>query len=335
MKTFAFLTHPTNIAQLKNFRPISRIIPIPILNKFFKDNSTLRVFPIKEVQSSQKKEIEGHFITLSLLPKQLLDLGENLLLNKIVEAAEIAERLNAQILGLGELSAAIGEKVYQIKKKLNIPLTTGATLSAWSVFEAIYKVAKIKNLNLKESHLAIIGATGAVGSLSTKKLSNYVSRITLNSLDDYGLKHLAGEIHQWGTPQINISVSLLEAIKDADIVVFAEDLLSLNLSSEEFKSKAIIFDLSLDKQIALELKSHPDITVIEAGWIKMPYPAKFSLNTGLPNNIVSASLAETILLTLEEKFCDYSLGENINPDKLDEIADIAARHGFEVYLKPF
>ena len=42
-------------------------------------------------------------------------------------------------------------------------------------------------------------------------------------------------------------------------------------------------------------------------------------------------MAETMLLTLEEKFVTYSLGESINLDKLEEIADTAVRHGFEIW----
>jgi predicted amino acid dehydrogenase len=38
-----------------------------------------------------------------------------------------------------------------------------------------------------------------------------------------------------------------------------------------------------------------------------------------------------MLLTLEGRYLNYSLGENINLDKLEDIADIAVRHGFEVF----
>lgn len=53
---------------------------------------------------------------------------------------------------------------------------------------------------------------------------------------------------------------------------------------------------------------------------------------GFSKGTIYASLAETILLTFEEKFVSYSLGDYINLDKLEEIADIAVRHGFEVWV---
>jgi predicted amino acid dehydrogenase len=49
-------------------------------------------------------------------------------------------------------------------------------------------------------------------------------------------------------------------------------------------------------------------------------------------NMICSYMAETMLLTLENKCVNYSLGEQINLDKLEDIANIAVRHGFEINL---
>jgi fatty aldehyde-generating acyl-ACP reductase len=41
-------------------------------------------------------------------------------------------------------------------------------------------------------------------------------------------------------------------------------------------------------------------------------------------------MAETIALTLEGKFEDYTVGKNITRPKVEEISAIAARHGFRL-----
>jgi predicted amino acid dehydrogenase len=43
-------------------------------------------------------------------------------------------------------------------------------------------------------------------------------------------------------------------------------------------------------------------------------------------------MAEAILLTFEGRFVSHSLNEETNPDNLEEIADIAVQHGFEVWV---
>ena len=62
------------------------------------------------------------------------------------------------------------------------------------------------------------------------------------------------------------------------------------------------------------------------------FSTDFGVDTGLPKDMVYACVAETMLLTFEMQFVNYSLGDNINPDKMEEIADIAVRHGFEVWV---
>ncbi|MFA5276642.1 MAG: hypothetical protein WC417_07110, partial [Candidatus Omnitrophota bacterium] len=50
------------------------------------------------------------------------------------------------------------------------------------------------------------------------------------------------------------------------------------------------------------------------------------------SRFISPSLAETALLVLDGNTVSYSLGENSNLDKLEEIANTATRHGFEVWV---
>ena len=50
------------------------------------------------------------------------------------------------------------------------------------------------------------------------------------------------------------------------------------------------------------------------------------------DKFIQPSLAEIVLLLLDGKFISYSLGENSNLDKLEEIADIAVQHGYEVWV---
>jgi fatty aldehyde-generating acyl-ACP reductase len=81
-----------------------------------------------------------------------------------------------------------------------------------------------------------------------------------------------------------------------------------------------------------QVKTRADADFIQLGLIKAPFQEKWSRRLGLSAGVIPTQLAETLLLTLEEKFVSYSLGEYVNPDQLEEIADFAARHGFEVWV---
>jgi len=331
MKRFAFLTHPINTKQLKNFSPLSRKVLSFFKNIFSKDKLPFSILKIRKVRSSQGEEIESYFLILPFLPDEIKKSGEDWLLEKISQANEVAGKLDCQILGLGGYAAIIGDKISKVNK-LKLPVTTGSAFTAWSVFEAIYRLAKAKNIDLKKSHLAIIGATSAIGALCAKKLAGFVSRISINAIDNTKLQQLEKAILNLGAAQVNVSLSVLKAIEDAEIIIFAEALTQPNLNLEGLRSGAVVCDVSVKGSIAERLSLRSDITILDAGLIKMPYAAKFRLNTGLPRDVIPASLAETILLTFENRFINYSLGENINPDRMEEIANIAVQHGFEVWV---
>ena len=76
-----------------------------------------------------------------------------------------------------------------------------------------------------------------------------------------------------------------------------------------------------------EVAKRPDVLVIESGEIQLP--GKVSMkNIGLPKNVAYACLAETIVLALEGRFENFTVGRNIEWEKVREIyrAGPQARH---------
>ena len=101
---------------------------------------------------------------------------------------------------------------------------------------------------------------------------------------------------------------------------------------EFLKPESALYSIYTNKSIIEKINKRNDISIIEAGLIRIPYPFTSGVHTGLPRMIVSAAMAETMLLTFEEKFISYSLGAEVNLDRPEEIADIAVQHGFEVWI---
>jgi predicted amino acid dehydrogenase len=129
---------------------------------------------------------------------------------------------------------------------------------------------------------------------------------------------------------VEIEEDVRKAVEEADIVINTYNGNTTVLNVADLKPNCIFCDGSVSKSLFNKAKLRRDIILIEGGMIKLPFSQTLGVNLGLPKDLISASIAETMLLALEEKFVNYSLGENINPDKLEDIADIAVRHGFEV-----
>ena len=80
---------------------------------------------------------------------------------------------------------------------------------------------------------------------------------------------------------------------------------------------------------ASEVAKRPDVLVIESGEIQLP--GKVSMkNIGLPPNVAYACLAETIVLALDGRFENFTVGRNIEWEKVREIYRLGLKHGMKL-----
>ncbi|MCK9595546.1 MAG: hypothetical protein M0R35_07740 [Candidatus Omnitrophica bacterium] len=330
MKTFAFLIHPLNTDQILTYWPLTRFLPASLRKTFLK-HQNFKVLPLKKIISSQNKEIQGYLIVCPLLPDEILELDDEIILGKIIDAGFIAERIGAEIMGIGGYMAITADKKPMIHKHLKVPITSGSAFTAWSVFETIFRTAKQRKINLKDKTIAIVGPMNAVGSLCAQKFSEHSGKVLLTGEWKEKLQRFKKILNQLNLANTEIEADIRKAVSSADIVINTHtdntDIFSIN----DLKPKSIVYDASIFQNISRQAKLRKDIFLIESNTIKLP----FAEHTGfdiLPDNNVYAAMAETILLALEDKFVTYSLGESRNSDKLEEIANIAVRHGFEINL---
>jgi len=76
-----------------------------------------------------------------------------------------------------------------------------------------------------------------------------------------------------------------------------------------------------------EVAKRPDVLVIESGEIKLPGTDVKMRHIGLPKGIAYACLAETIVLALENRFETFTIGRNIEWQKVKEIYKLGLKHG--------
>jgi len=80
---------------------------------------------------------------------------------------------------------------------------------------------------------------------------------------------------------------------------------------------------------AQEVAKRPDVLVIESGEIQLPGEVRMK-NIGLPPNVAYACLAETIVLALEGRFENYTVGRQIEWEKVHEIYQMGLKHGMKL-----
>src|SRR4030095_3984817 len=87
------------------------------------------------------EEIKGWFLACPYTPRRMMELPEHTVYRKIIQTGRLAEKLGAQILGLGAFTSVIGDAGVTIAEALDVPVTTGDSYTVMVAVEAIREAA--------------------------------------------------------------------------------------------------------------------------------------------------------------------------------------------------
>src|SRR4029453_9549546 len=77
------------------------------------------------VSAGTGRQIKGWFIACPYTPRRMMELPERTVYKKIIQTGRLAEKLGAQILGLGAFTSVVGDAGVTIANALEVPVTTG------------------------------------------------------------------------------------------------------------------------------------------------------------------------------------------------------------------
>lgn len=278
------------------------------------------------------EEIIGHMILCTFLPEQVAFTDGEFILDKVVAAGEISEKLGDKIIGLGAYASQVGRKGQLVARRLNIPVTTGNSYTVAMAAEATLKAAYELHIPIKQAKVAIVGATGSIGRVLALIFAERTPHLRLVARNETRLINLATEVcvHVPKADPI-ISTNINEAISDADIILTSTSTPKEIIDVSVLKPGALICDISRPKNVRPDkAKMRDDILIIEGGIVKPPGEPDFHFSFGLPPGLAYACMAETMILAFENKYVDYSIGGSVTLQKVREIYLLGKKHGFEL-----
>ena len=333
MRKFGFLVHPLSYDDVERYDPGAVGKGRPIIKKILEWIPPYRVSDIVGVRSAATgEEIEGHFIGVPLMPEQWLELPRTDIMARLVGAAELAKELGCGIIGLGGFSSVVGDGGVTLAETVpGIAITTGNSYTIAAGIQSLFRAAHELEIDIPGASAVVIGATGSIGSACAQILGNKVARVTLAARNATRLKNLAHAMQPHVAAQLDWTVDIRDAVRNADLVLTATSAVSAIVEPEDIKAGAVISEVSLPHDVSRRVATErPDVLVSEGGNILVPGEPNFNFDFGLPARTALACMSETMILTLENKFVNYSLGRGIHIDKVLEIDRLADKHGFKL-----
>ena len=330
MEKFAFVLHPLIAKDVSRKFPFTKNWPDGLVEGVLKYIPPFKTSHITGIKSSLS-EGEGWFVTCPLTSKQMVEMPEQYVVQKIIKAGKVAEKLGAKILGLGAFTSIVGDAGITIAKNLNIAVTTGNSYTVATALEGTRQAAKIMGIDLHRANVLVLGATGSIGAACAQILANEVRYLTLAARNEDKLEKLAEQILRKSGLAVKVTANTKSALKSADIVIAVTSAVDSIIEPEDLKSGAIVCDVARPRNVSRRVaEMRNDILVIEGGVVEVPGDVKFGLNFGFPDGTAYACMAETMILSLERRYENFTLGRDLTVKQVETIERLATKHGFKL-----
>ncbi len=328
---FAFIIHPIELRYITENIKLFKLLPGRITEKIVSHFPVCKASEIKGIKSPLA-ETEGWFILCPLTSRLMLELPEQYVLRRIVEAGKLAEKLGAGIVGLGAMSAVVGDAGITVAENLGIAVTTGNSYTVAMALEGTRRAAEYVGIDVSQAETVVLGATGSIGSVCARILAREVGALTLVSPARSHLERLSHQIlHETGAA-VRLTTNTKQALRSADIVVAVTSSIDTIIEPQDLKPGAVVCDVARPRDVSVKVANErPDVLVIEGGVVDVPgNDVQFNFNFGFPPGTAYACMAETMILALEERCENYSLGRDLTVSQVREIHRLGKKHGFKL-----
>ena len=343
IRRFAFVVHPLSQEFIKKGFQVPMATPKFIMDRV---ESLAAYLPpmiyckMENIISPTGAETEGWLITVGGTPKEMLAHSPEFTYRRLLAAAKMAEKMGAQMMGLGAFTKVVGDAGVTVARRASIPITTGNSYSAsgalWAAADAIRRmgiIAEPKGTERIQAKTMVIGATGSIGSVSARLLAMAFDEVVIAGRDMKKLEELKASI-LLDTPDAKVvcSTDYDSLLGEMDVIVTSTSGAGKKiLDIMKVKPGCVITDVARPLDLPAEdVAKRPDVLVIESGEIELPTQVKGMKTIGLPKNVIYACLAETIVLALEGRFEVFTIGRDTEWEKVKEIYKLGIKHGMKL-----
>lgn len=334
---FAFVIHPLSVRFIHKHPPFrwTRFLPDALVEAVA---AWMPPFYISTIRGGRSpvtgQRIEGYLYSLGATPRQLLSHSARFTYRRLHAVAKSAERKGARILGLGAFTKVVGDAGVTVAREADIAVTSGNSLTVATTLESAKQaLIRLGVRDLTRGRVMIVGATGAIGAVCSRLLAKATRDVVLVSIEPERLAALRDQIlEETPAARVVIATQAGDLTGECDLIVTATSAFGQRvLDISQCKPGAVICDVALPPDISEEEAAlRPDVLVVESGEVLIPGPVDFGYDIGLPRGTSYACLAEAALLAMDGRFENYTLGRDLEVEKVKEIYRLFRKHGFRI-----
>ena len=325
---FLFVVHPPEERDLQRIQHLkwTGILPKGWAERLVGSLGPFPLFKMTGIETPQGNRCEGWVMGLLSTPRLMMNRPPEATYRLLVKAAEWGAKRGATVMGLGAFTSVVGDAGITVAERSPIPVTTGNALTVGATLASLEALASLDK-PLADERVAIVGATGAIGSAVARILADRTRGVLLLGKDAQKTEALAqsfpkGTVVDAGTDPR----ALLPKVKR---VVGVTSSGGTAIPVDALAPGTAVLDVALPPDVSrAQARERPDCLFLEAGEIRLPGKPEFSYDWPLPKEIAYACEAETILISLTGRTDLCTLGREISVRGVESLWNLALDNGF-------
>ncbi len=240
------------------------------------------------------------------------------------QAVDQATDWGAEIVGLGSMTGIVGGQGEHLARRGPLSVTTGNSLTVYAALQSLLSACAEADIDLAKETIAVVGIPGSIASAAARWLAPRCRRLLLvGRRSSPRAARLADEL------DAELLLEIPPALARARIVVSATSTGNC-LDPRQLLPGSVVIDVAVPTDVMDVPSRREDVLLLSGGLARVPGTMpRDSMFLGFYQGIVPCCLGETMVLALEERAENFSLGRDLSLGRMEEIGVLARRHGFD------
>lgn len=332
---FGFIAHPTSV-PLKRYVKMLDLVQRSskdFQNGYSRDlwshNNLVPFMNFDRIVSATGAETSGELRYLPLTAQEMLQDAQGSL-HRVIQGTKTLATNGADLVGLGGFTSIVGRRGVEVASASPVPVTSGNSLTAHAGYQALQQVMRWMQLRPSDHRVAIIGYPGSIALVIAQLLLAEGIELDLVHRPGAKARDLLSHLPERWHDKVRLSGDPAEFYPETRFFVAATSAGGV-IDPRRLLPGTIIVDVALPRDVEQsEAAQRKDILIIDGGCVTASDQVRIggeSLNLTIRQQL-NACMAETLILALEQRAEIYSIGRSLDPAKVQEIGEIAQRHGF-------